>query len=113
MGSIIAILAYRDLETSADLDQGYLENQIAIRGDFAADGAIPISESGWNVEHPLITRLHELECLRPARNDLGDAKSGGLTAFHRTIEHRAIGELANVVHSHCIASVRRTPGGWA
>ncbi len=32
MGSIIAILAYRDLETSADLDQGYLENQIAIRG---------------------------------------------------------------------------------
>lgn len=80
-----------------DLQQFHLEDQIAVRRDFSADGSVAIGQPGRDVQQPLVTRFHELKCFRPAGNDLADTKARRLSTLNGAIKDSPIRKGAVIV----------------
>ena len=56
MGSVETLAAH-------DLEQGDLEDEVAIGWDFVADGAVAVGEASWDEEFPLVAGFHQPEGL--------------------------------------------------
>ena len=84
--------------STQNLNQFDLENQIAVRLNFAADGTVAIGKSGGNVQHPFVARFHEPKRFCPAGNYFTDTKCRGHAAVDGAVEDRAISECAAVVN---------------
>lgn len=106
-------LTFEDSGAGDDLNQGDVEDEVAIGRDFVADGAVAIGEACGNEEGPLVARFHQFESLAPAGDDLGDTEGGGYAAFDRTIKDGAVSEGATVVDGDLVEAGGGAPIGGA
>src|SRR5580704_4850973 len=89
----------------SDAEQLDLKHQSGARVDDRGRATLAVGEDCRTNKTTLATDLHELQRLRPARYDRAQIERGRLAALDRAVEHRAIDELALVIHGDLIGAL--------
>src|SRR5262249_31996177 len=92
-----------------DLEQLHLEDQRRPPLYLRRRPAGPVGDGRGTADPALAADLHELQRLRPARDDAVEGKRHRLLALQRAVEHGAVDELALVVHLDLVGR----GGRWA